>query len=312
MRGTRKDGILWGALGCALVSTAHAEYTLATAAHFNEYVALAVPGALDLYVVRALQQRRDVFVAVLAMVAANVASHLIAGGVLQVRWPVIAAVGAVAPLIVWRVYSLKYTRTRQELLWGLEAGAGPEDTGAVKAPECAPSTPPPAVLRPASALASTAPAWAPGYHLDGCDGLHQHEGPFHCNVRASALASTAPDHVPADWMEDEYPETHPSAPQVRALDDLFQKLGPPSAPHSKTSAVPYLAPVPDLPPEYEASAVHLETSTPVLRDTDWEYLPGAQEYVDKYSPATVKGLRRQLSIGQDRAERLLAHLGVRP
>jgi len=123
----RRDWILWGALGCALVSTAHAEYTLATAAHFNEYVALAVPGALDLYVVRALQQRRDVFVAVLAMVAANVASHLIAGGVLRVEWPVIAAVGAVAPLIVWRVYSLKYARTRQELLWGLEAGTGPED-----------------------------------------------------------------------------------------------------------------------------------------------------------------------------------------
>jgi len=142
----RRDWILWGALGCALVSTAHAEYTLATAAHFNEYVALAVPGALDLYVVRALQQRRDVFVAVLAMVAANVASHLIAGGVLRVEWPVIAAVGAVAPLIVWRVYSLKYARTRQELLWGLEAGTGPEDVpgtqvqyaGAVKAPEYVP------------------------------------------------------------------------------------------------------------------------------------------------------------------------------
>lgn len=131
---TRNDVILWGALGCALVSTAHAEYTLATAAHFNEYVALAVPGALDLYVIRALQQRRDVLVAVLAMVAANVASHLIAGGVLAVTWHVIAAVGAVAPLIVWRVYSLKYTRTRQELLWGLEAGTGPEDADAVSAP----------------------------------------------------------------------------------------------------------------------------------------------------------------------------------
>ena len=60
---TRGDWILWGALGCALVSTAHAEYTLATAAGAQWLVAGAVPGALDLYVIRALQMRRDVFLA---------------------------------------------------------------------------------------------------------------------------------------------------------------------------------------------------------------------------------------------------------
>ena len=291
----RAHPLLAGALGCALVSTAHAEYTLATSTDVNEWVALAVPGALDLYVIQALRVRRDVATAVLVMVAANVVSHLLVAGLYpkDIWWQVgvVSAVGALAPVLLWRVHSLERTRTRSELLWGVEAGA-------VKAPECAPSTPPPAVLRPASALASTAPVWAPGYHLDGCDGQHQHSGPVNCMTRASALASTAPDHVPASWMEDEYPETHPSAPT--------------STPHSKTSAVPYLAPVPDLPDEYKASAVHAETSTPVLRDTDWEYLPGAQEYVDKYSPATVKGLRRELNIGQDRAERLLSHLGVRP
>lgn len=266
----RAHPLLAGALGCALVSTAHAEYTLATSTDVNEWVALAVPGALDLYVIQALRVRRDVATAVLVMVAANVVSHLLVAGLYpkDIWWQVgvVSAVGALAPVLLWRVHSLERTRTRTELLWGVEAGA-------VKAPECAPSTPPPAVLRP-----------------------------------ASALASTAPDHVPASWMEDEYPETHPSAPhsidwgRVREINEA----------HSKTSAVPYLAPVPDLPDEYKASAVHVETSTPVLRDTDWEYLPGAQEYVDKYSPATVKGLRRELNIGQDRAERLLSHLGVRP
>lgn len=315
---TRKDWILWSALGCALAGTAHAEYTLAVAAHFNEWVALAVPGALDLYVIRALQQRRDVFVAVLAMVAANVAAHLVVAGVLPVEWPVVSAVGAVAPLIVWRVYALKYTRTRQELLWGLEAGAGPEDTGAVSAPvlehecgwvrraldwlgwrECGCALAPAEVLVAGQGLEygprmkwgalEPAPAWVPGFHLDGCDGQHALESPGACFDRASALGSApsapAPDRIP-EWMADEYP---------------------PSTPHSKTSAVPYLAPVPDLPPEYAPGAVHSESP---LTASDWDYLPGAQKYVDDVADPSVRGLKRELRIGQERAERLLTHLGV--
>lgn len=123
-----QDWILWGALGCALVGTAHAEYTLATAAGVNGYVALAVPGALDLYVVRALRVRRDVLVAVLAMVAANVASHLVHSGDLTMDWRLRSAVGALAPLILWRVYSLRYGRVRT----GTQQV---QDPGAVSAPE---------------------------------------------------------------------------------------------------------------------------------------------------------------------------------
>lgn len=255
---TRKDWILWGALGCALVSTAHAEYTLATAAHFNEYVALAVPGALDLYVVRALQQRRDVFVAVLAMVAANVASHLIAGGVLEVKWPVIAAVGAVAPLIVWRVYSLKY-----------ESGTEP---GAVSAPV------------PVQDLGG----YDAGYEDEDAPAPVLEYGPLikWGRVQASTDVPAAPDHVPG-WMADEYPAEYTTGTE---------------------SPVPHLKALPDLPEEYEASAVHSD----VLKASDWAYLPTAQEYVDDVGNPTVRGLKIQLGIGQERAERLLAHLGVRP
>lgn len=266
---TRNDVILWGALGCALVATAHAEYTLATAAHFNEYVALAVPGALDLYVVRALQQRRDVLPAVLVMVAANVASHLITGGVLQVGWQVIAAVGAVAPLIVWRVYALRYTRTRA-------AGAV-----SAPAPETAPADAPVQVSEP-GAVSAPVPAWVPGYHLDGCDGQHEGASWLDC-------AQRAPDHVPAEWVQPGAPETYPP-----------------------------LAPVPDLPAEYAAGAVH----SPALVDSDWPYLERAEEYVriakDQECKPSVRGLRRWMKeqngrgIGQDRAERLLEHLGVEP
>lgn len=102
----KKDVVLWGALACALVGTAHAEYTLATATGVNQWVALAVPGALDLYVIRALQARKDVLVAVLVMVAANVASHLVRAGEVPVDWRLHSAVGALTPLLLWRIYSL--------------------------------------------------------------------------------------------------------------------------------------------------------------------------------------------------------------
>lgn len=108
---TRKDWILAGSLACVLVGTVHAEYALAAATHMDWYVAWAVPGALDLYAIRALQKHRDVLPAVLVMVAANVASHLVAAGVLPIHWAVVSAVGALLPLLLWRVHRLRETST---------------------------------------------------------------------------------------------------------------------------------------------------------------------------------------------------------
>lgn len=192
---TRRDWLLWGCAGFALAATYHAEYTLAVAAHFNEYVALAVPGALDLYVLRALQQRRDVFLAVLAMVAANVASHLIAGDVLRVGWPVISAVGAIAPLVLWRVYSLKHTRTRQELMWGVEAGA---------------------VSAPAHPVAPAHESWCGLTHPDGGECSEYGYPP-------------TPDTIPS-WMDEEYPVSTARVPaSVPELPPLPPEYAP-SAP----------------------------------------------------------------------------------
>ena len=104
---TRTDWILWAQLGCALVATAHAEYTLASATGLHWVVAGAVPGALDLYVIRALQKHKDVLPAVLVMVAANVASILVSAGVLPLHWALYSAVGALVPLLVWRGHVLR-------------------------------------------------------------------------------------------------------------------------------------------------------------------------------------------------------------
>lgn len=106
----KKDYILWGALGCALVGTFHAEYTLGVATGANAWVALTVPGSLDLYVVRALQVRRDVFVAVLVMAAANVASRLVHAGLIPVDWRLYSAVGVLAPFLLWRIHALFRTQ----------------------------------------------------------------------------------------------------------------------------------------------------------------------------------------------------------
>ncbi|MEU5247309.1 hypothetical protein AB0G81_24965 [Streptomyces asoensis] len=100
------DYLKWGALAAALVATASAEYELARQVGFNEWVAAAVPGALDIYTVRALRAHRDVLTAVVALIAVNAASHLVTAGLLPVDWPLVVAVAAIAPLVLWRVHRL--------------------------------------------------------------------------------------------------------------------------------------------------------------------------------------------------------------
>lgn len=209
----RTHPVLAGALLCALVGTAHAEYTLATATHVNKYVAIAVPGALDLYVIQALRVRRDVAAAVLVMVAANVTSHLLAAGLVpdRVEWQVgiTAAVGAIAPGIVWRVHALERTRTRQEILWELKAGTAERFwSGAMRAPEAPVPVDRGEVGYDLIPVPETGPDIAPVL-----------------NFNWSAHPSV-PDSVPEAWSTAEY--------------------GDPDAP------VPYLYPVPDPKPVSES------------------------------------------------------------
>jgi hypothetical protein len=281
-----RDPILWGAVGFALASTAYAEYNLAVVLGANEYIAVAVPGALDLYVLRALQVRRDVFLAVLAMVAANVTWYLVHSGDVAITWQLRSAVGALAPLILWRVHSLKYTRTRTELLWGLprpaESTEPSTDAGAVSAPE----------------EYTPALAWTPGYHLDGCDGVHPLEGPANCIARAGELDAaeeytpSAPEYVPQEWADQE--------DKRRRHTDAPAPVYP-----------PYLTPVPDLPstPEYTPDPDECAVSTGLLLAEDLEYVPSAREYMHSAERPSARGLRGHVGgIGQERAKRLFQHL----
>ncbi|MFJ1667333.1 hypothetical protein ACIOK4_13285 [Streptomyces bottropensis] len=109
----KNDVLKWGALVAALVATASAEYELARAVGFNQWVAAAVPAALDLYTVRALRAHKEVLAAVAAMIGVNAASHLVTTGLLPVNVWLVVAVAAIAPLVLWRVHSL---------------GTGPDET----------------------------------------------------------------------------------------------------------------------------------------------------------------------------------------
>jgi hypothetical protein len=107
-----KDALKWVSVAAALAATATAEYNLAVEIGMHEWVAPAVPVALDAYVLRALQRGREVFVSVLAMVGVNAASHLEHAGMIPMDWRLTTAVAAIAPLVLWRVHALKHGQAR--------------------------------------------------------------------------------------------------------------------------------------------------------------------------------------------------------
>lgn len=110
----KRDPLLWGALVAVLGVLASAEYDLARASGFGTYVAAGVPGALDIYAVKALRAKRDVTAAVIALILVNAASHLVSSGILPVKWPLVVAVSAIAPLVLWRVHRLSEAPTVAE------------------------------------------------------------------------------------------------------------------------------------------------------------------------------------------------------
>lgn len=102
----KRDPLLWAALVAVLVVLASAEYELAVACGFGTFVAAGVPAALDVYAIASLRARRDVLLVVIALVAVNAASHLVAVGLLPVSVVLVVAVSAIAPLVLWRVHRL--------------------------------------------------------------------------------------------------------------------------------------------------------------------------------------------------------------
>jgi hypothetical protein len=147
-----RDYLKWGALAAALIATASAEYELARSVGFNQWVAAAVPGALDIYTIRALRSHRDVLAAVLALILVNSASHLVTVGLLPVDWPLVVAVAAIAPLVLWRVHRLADAPEETDALDNIQ--------GTPDAPEYTEAEPVPAVPGPVPPIPPAVPEGA--------------------------------------------------------------------------------------------------------------------------------------------------------
>lgn len=158
-----RDALKWAALFFAFIATASAEYELALAVGFGPYIAAAVPGALDIYVLRALRVQRDVAAAVFAMILVNAGSHLVTARLLPVSVPVVVAVSAIAPLVLWRVHSLRaqhpdadehQEQTEDALVTVERADAAPvdADTAAPAAVDAAPQATPWIALEPGTTV----------------------------------------------------------------------------------------------------------------------------------------------------------------
>jgi hypothetical protein len=109
-----RDWLGLAALVAALTATASAEYQLARACGYGAIVAGCIPGALDVYALRAFSVKRDVPAVVIALIATNALAHLVSAGLIPVSVPLVVAVSAIAPLVLWRVKALSAPLTRQQ------------------------------------------------------------------------------------------------------------------------------------------------------------------------------------------------------
>lgn len=284
-RHLRKDWLKWVAACFALVATASAEYELARAIGMDEWVAVAVPGALDAYVLRALRAHREVLTAVLAMVGVNAASHLLTAGHLYLDWPLITAVSAIAPLVLWRVHALGTPgEARRRALWGATTDTLEEhastDTGCVLAhPECV------------------------GH--DACTRYEKPSAGGTCSVKGCTvwgdLGAHERAHESAGWTEPSTFEEHAST-AVGVLDYVPREWVTPPVPEHAPGPVPekparILKAVPDLPDGYVSTG---------LRPGDAAYLQQARMLHARGT--ALRNWKTVLGVGTARAQRLRDHI----
>lgn len=293
----------------ALAVTFNAEYEIAIAVHIHPLVAYAVPGALDVYVLRALQVKRDVFLTVLAMVAVNAASHLVTAGVLRVSPALIVAVSAIAPLVLWRAHVLRHekrTEARPVLVnaareWGEHeidcmclvclSGTNP----APRAPEHTPD---------AATWTSTLDE-----HADQAISVTSTGA---VNVPEHEAGTDDFDQVGAAWFGiDPAREGEPVQFFTRRRDDdghVFSGLSDwdgnivDKTSTQSTYDTDHRARVLSLVPPLPAGFEH------VLADGDKEFLDRARDLVINGSTPSLRGLKTYLGVGNDRARRIKQYL----
>ncbi|MFF7734619.1 hypothetical protein [Streptomyces sp. NPDC007984] len=205
----KRDPLLWVATAAVLTVLASAEYELARACGFGTYVAAGVPAALDVYALAALRARRDVLAVVLSLIAVNAASHLVEVGLLPVSVPLVVAVSAVAPLVLWRVHRLSEGQAEPAVPAPPKAYPPVEVQRDTPAPEPAEERPVLPVFGPFASLeelphTTVYPAVYPASEQE----QHDH----------------ADDGVPARDTPPDTPDTPPLPPEYARADDAEDEL----------------------------------------------------------------------------------------
>lgn len=270
----------------ALAVTFNAEYEIAIAVHINPIVAYAVPGALDVYVLRALQVKRDVFLTVLAMVAVNAASHLVTAGVLRVSPALIVAVSAIAPLVLWRAHVLRNAKRAEEQ----------PSVVVPPVPEHAPERPwqetfPSTLDEHADQAISVASTGAVNVSEHWCGHGHNHPKHEHKAYGETLLCMGCEN---GDYGLPAIPEHDTSTDRFDQIEAAWFAPYPehmPNGPLIEEARV--LTLVPPLPKAFE----------PVLEEGDKDFLDRAR-VLDKLTFASLKSL----GMGNDRARRIKTYL----
>jgi hypothetical protein len=311
--GRSADWLKWVAAGFALVATASAEYELARAIGMNQWIAAAVPGALDAYAVRALRSHREVLTAVLAMVSVNAASHLVTAGVLHVDWILITAVSAIAPLVLWRVHALSTpSEARERKLWGEHGsvlGYSIPGTGVtVEGPHPDPalwtehtSTPPVPEHEPSTAqeeVRAQTDAWGDDWNE------HAEEA-----VLAARWDVCVHGHLECEGHGGEC-IIYTSTPTVLDVVEI-----PDPVPATVLHLVPKHVSVPPLPDTFPASTftdtVTEHVRTGVLLPSDTAFMERARVLAGQTQGVPgVRAIKTELSTGTARAQRLCAALTI--
>ena len=200
---TPRDWLKHAALGFAVIASTSAEYTLARSCGFG-YVAAAVPGALDTYVIRALRVHRDVAPAVIAMILVNAVSHLVTARLLPVSPGLVVLVASIAPLVLYRVHALRSPATPVE-----QTPALAPETTEQSAPAPAAELPEPVDVAPVALL--VAPQVTPRIDVQPGASLKEH-----VLAAATTLGDTATSPEIAAALNDQHQlGTSPEA--VRAV-----------------------------------------------------------------------------------------------
>jgi len=105
-------------LVAALVSTVYAEHRLAVWIGWGEWISYVLPGVADLYLIKAVKDRRDMTYSVLVVVGLVSVSYAVTMPWDPVKTPISIIVGDLAPIVLWRLHVTH--DHKMEMLWGKE------------------------------------------------------------------------------------------------------------------------------------------------------------------------------------------------